>query len=141
MKRLLFLASVAMLLSFSAVAQAQQGYEVRMNAQREVYSRPVYQPATYYGREEAQPAIVPQDKVYIQVILPDGAAKVWFFEEKTKSVGAERLYESPRLEAGKTYSYEVTVTWGEEEEQVTETRTVQFTPGSMIVIDFTQPSN
>ncbi len=45
------------------------------------------------------------------VLLVPASATVWFGDQKMTQPGSERSYQSPPLEAGKTYSYTVKVSW------------------------------
>jgi uncharacterized protein (TIGR03000 family) len=68
-------------------------------------------------------------------------ADVWIDGTKTTSSGTTRAFESPLLEAGYRYSYEVRATWKENGHQVTQTQTVPVSPGmSAEVIFLAQPT-
>jgi uncharacterized protein (TIGR03000 family) len=72
------------------------------------------------------------------VLLADSDAVVLFDGHKTSSLGRERTFFPPSLEAGYTYSYHVSASWLKDGRTVTETRTVSVVPGQPSVVDFTR---
>jgi len=74
------------------------------------------------------------------VKLPDAAADVWVEKTEMKSKGTERVFESPALEADKTYKYELVARWNENGKDRTESRTVQGKAGQTISVDFSKPA-
>ncbi|MFO0844126.1 MAG: TIGR03000 domain-containing protein [Gemmataceae bacterium] len=66
-----------------------------------------------------------------RVLVPDGAF-VFVAKEKMTSTGDERLFESPPLEAGRKYSYEISVIHEGREA----TCEVRFEAGSTVEVDF-----
>lgn len=95
---------------------------------------PESKPVTMAEKPTAQPAL-------IKVKVPD-AATIWFENQKMSQSGATRVFQSPGLEAKKTYFYKVKVSWptgagtlakdfvSEQEVAVKagETTTIDFTP-------------
>jgi uncharacterized protein (TIGR03000 family) len=90
----------------------------------------------------AEPAVAtpPPDatRIRLTVRLPDAAAEVWIEQTAMKGDGPERVFDSPPLQAGKTYRYELVANWKENGESKAESRTVTAVPGEGKVIDFTQ---
>jgi uncharacterized protein (TIGR03000 family) len=74
----------------------------------------------------------------IRVTLPDGAASVWFEGNSTKTTGTDRVYQSPPITSGTTYSYRVKAAWTEGGRQIVQERTVAVGAGQTAVLDFTQ---
>lgn len=74
----------------------------------------------------------------VEVRVPDGAADVFFDGRATQQTGARRLFESPPLARGKSYSYEVRARWQENGQEVVRNRSVAVEPGQKVLIDFTQ---
>jgi uncharacterized protein (TIGR03000 family) len=74
----------------------------------------------------------------IRVILPDPQAIVWFDGGVTSSTGTERLYHTPALAYGGTYTYRIRASWTQAGRQITQERVVSVTPGQPVVVDFTQ---
>ena len=70
-------------------------------------------------------------------VPPD--AEVWFEGSKMAGAGAVRVFRAPPLAAGKTYGYEVRVRWLVGDQEETRTRTVLFTAGEAVGVDFTGP--
>jgi uncharacterized protein (TIGR03000 family) len=68
-------------------------------------------------------------------------AEVWIEGTKTAGVGATRYFQSPPLESGYRYSYDVWATWKENGREVTQTQTVPVSPGANAeVIFIAQPT-
>ncbi len=89
--------------------------------------------------EPAAKAVEPPKNLGTIVLQVPASATVWFGEQKMTQTGAERSYQSPPLEPGKTYSYTIKVSWptaaGKDytaEQEVTvranQTSRVDFTP-------------
>lgn len=72
----------------------------------------------------------------IQVSVPDPGARVSFDDTLTRQTGMERVFTSPALEPGKTYTYTVRVTWMEDDQEVTRTQDVRVQAGRMTAVDF-----
>lgn len=75
----------------------------------------------------------------LEVTLPHPEADVWLNTTAVKGTGTERAFESPELEAGKTYKYEVIARWQQDGREKAESRTVTVAAGQTVVADFTQP--
>ena len=75
----------------------------------------------------------------LSVRVPDANADVWLDKVETKQRGAVRSFESPPLEAGKTYRYEVVARWTENGRERAESRTVVGKAGETVAVDFTIP--
>jgi uncharacterized protein (TIGR03000 family) len=73
--------------------------------------------------------------VRITVVVP-ADAEVFFDGAPTSQKGAERLFVSPDLEPGKTYSYEVLARWKEKGQTVERTRTVPVSSGARVRVSF-----
>ena len=72
----------------------------------------------------------------LEVRLPHPAAEVFVNRQPTAATGTERAFESPPLEAGKEFGYEVVARWVENGEKKAVTRTVAVTAGNTQVVDF-----
>ena len=72
----------------------------------------------------------------IEVVVGDPNADVWFGHHRTKARGLKRVFETPILQPGRPYSYEVTVQWSENGVAKQDRRRVGVQPGSTIVADF-----
>jgi uncharacterized protein (TIGR03000 family) len=71
-----------------------------------------------------------QQRVWLRVLLPEEDAEVLVDGTATKQKGTSRLFESPPLTTGRTYSYTVTAKWWPNNyTEVIRTRTVVVTPG------------
>jgi len=76
----------------------------------------------------------------IQVRVP-ADAEVLVGGERTRQRGTDRLFSSPPLTPGKTYSYEVTARWREGDRPVEQTRKVRVRANGMSFVDFTRPAS
>jgi uncharacterized protein (TIGR03000 family) len=105
-----------------------------------------------YGPYPDDPGFVPQmppvpqappvanGYAHIQVLLPDGDGEVWFDGRKTRQTGTTRLFASPQLEPGKTYSYQVSAAWHQNGKLVGDERSVSVAPGTTTIVDFSRPA-
>jgi uncharacterized protein (TIGR03000 family) len=75
----------------------------------------------------------------LSVKLPQPAAEVFVNGKKTTQTGTDRIYESPPLEAGKQYKYELTARWVEGGATREVKKAVIGTPGEVVRVDFTKP--
>jgi uncharacterized protein (TIGR03000 family) len=84
----------------------------------------------------AQPpalTIPPNRAMLIVRVPPDAVVTVG--GEATRQTGLERIFTTPALEPGFTYSYEVVATWKKDGKDATASRTVQFQPGELKTVD------
>lgn len=76
----------------------------------------------------------------IKVKVPDSAT-IWFENQKMSQPGAVRTFQSPTLEAKKTYYYKVKVTWpsgsGTLAKEIVSEQEVAVRAGETTTIDFT----
>jgi uncharacterized protein (TIGR03000 family) len=72
----------------------------------------------------------------VRIQVPDANAKVWFDGAATKSTGMDRLYQSPVLELGSTYTYRIRATWMKDGKEVSQDRLIQVAPGQTTLVDF-----
>lgn len=103
--------------------------------------QPVYvQPTVAYSvapAYTAAPAAASANSATVQVLVPDGNAEVWMEGRKMPSNGSTtRVYASPSLEPGKSYTYSVTAAWFRNGKIVKEERSVPVTAGATQVVDF-----
>src|SRR5262249_8764270 len=108
------------------------------------YAVPVYQPtyvvpapATSSATPASPASAVSANAAQLQVVLPDANAEVWMQGRKMPSNGsATRVFASPSLEPGKSYTYTVTAAWFQNGKMVKEERSVPVTAGATQVVDF-----
>lgn len=83
------------------------------------------------------PAATTKSKLVITVPEPD--SELYIEGRPTKTTGVHREFETPNLEAGKTYEYDFKVSWRPNNYTVlTRTRSVQFQAGESITVDLTK---
>lgn len=75
----------------------------------------------------------------VSVKVPQGA-EVLVDGQKTVQTGTERTFESPPLEAGKSYQYTVTARWIEGGRVVELSKAVTGSPGEVVNVDFGAPT-
>ena len=75
----------------------------------------------------------------LSVKVPQPAAEVFVNGVKTAQTGTDRLYESPPLDAGKQYKYELTARWVEGGAVREVKKAVIGTPGEVVRVDFAKP--
>jgi len=86
----------------------------------------------------ATPATTTADSASIRVIVPDSQAQVWFDGTGTNQAGTDRLFHTPSLTIGSSYTYHIRATWMQNGRQMTQERTVAVTPGQMTLVNFTR---
>jgi uncharacterized protein (TIGR03000 family) len=92
-------------------------------------------PAAY---APAAPAAGPQP-VMLSVLVPKADAQVFLGDNATTTTGTERQFQSPPLEAGRSYQYTVRVRWMENGKMVEQKRDVPVRAGQEVTIDFRSP--
>jgi uncharacterized protein (TIGR03000 family) len=81
--------------------------------------------------------VPPGGVLILSVKVPQPAAEVFVDGAKTVQTGTDRLFESPPLEAGKRYQYEVTARWIEGGKTRERKMAVVGTAGEVVRVDFT----
>jgi uncharacterized protein (TIGR03000 family) len=81
--------------------------------------------------------VAPADAGFIRLQVPDKLAEVTFNGESVSSIGTTREYVTPVLQAGQTYRYTITATWGRGDQQTTMERTIDIARGETRTVDFT----
>jgi uncharacterized protein (TIGR03000 family) len=76
--------------------------------------------------------------VLIAVRVPANA-EIWFDGNKTSQTGQVRLFNTPPLEPGHEYSYEVRALWNDSGHDVDRTRKVTVHSGDRIGLNFLMP--
>jgi uncharacterized protein (TIGR03000 family) len=74
----------------------------------------------------------------VEVIVPDPLAEVFFDGQKTNRTGTMRVYDTPTLTPGKTYSYQVRAHWTQDGRTIDQQRTVIVSAGATTVVNFKQ---
>jgi uncharacterized protein (TIGR03000 family) len=92
----------------------------------------------------AAPAPPPTDtsvagrRAVVQVEVPADAT-VWFNGTQTKQGGTMRTYQTPALESGYPYYYDVKARWEANGKPVEQTRRIEVYPGGRVTVAFTRP--
>ncbi|MGL6074354.1 MAG: TIGR03000 domain-containing protein [Fimbriiglobus sp.] len=78
--------------------------------------------------------------IRVVVTLPEANADLWVQNTTLSQTGTERVFESPELESGKRYTYEIIARWRSNGREHAETRTVTATAGQLARVNFTIPA-
>jgi len=73
----------------------------------------------------------------IDILVPEGA-ELWFNGTKTQRTGTRRVFETPPLEPGTRYAYDVKARWTEGGKALERTLHVPVSAGSRRNVDFTK---
>jgi uncharacterized protein (TIGR03000 family) len=82
--------------------------------------------------------VAPADAAVIRLRVPRRFAAVSFNGQSVSSIGTTRTYVTPKLEGGKSSSYEIKVTWSTGNGQKTMEKVVAARPGQISTADFTR---
>ncbi|MGE3805558.1 MAG: TIGR03000 domain-containing protein [Gemmataceae bacterium] len=117
--------------------------EYGLFAPARMYADPYVSPyGPRFGRAlpyaEMAPAPAPTNAAYIEVSVP-ATAEILFDGSKTTQTGTDRLFETPELEPGKEFEYEVTARWQQDGKPVEEKKAVTVRAGQRVRVDFSSP--
>jgi uncharacterized protein (TIGR03000 family) len=101
------------------------------------YAPPTFPDDTTPEWEDPPPS-VSDTRAQVTVELPANA-QLWFDGTATTSTGLVREFNSPPLEPGSRYSYEVRARWDEKGHTVTQTQKVEVTAGAHVQVTFPIP--
>jgi len=98
-------------------------------------------PAAYtnVGTTNAGTGIVAQPAAMVEVHVPANA-QVWIEGDLTRQQGAVRVFKSPPLQIGKSFSYDVKARWMENGKPVEREKQVHVEAGELSVVNFTTPA-
>ncbi len=109
------------------------------------YNYVAFFPPTFTGDSPAAaPPLAPTDtrlngrRAVVQVEVPANAT-VWFGGAQTKQGGTLRTYETPPLESGYAYHYDVKARWEQGGKAVERTQRIEVYPGGRITVTFARP--
>jgi uncharacterized protein (TIGR03000 family) len=91
----------------------------------------------YYNTPTADSASNRHVRVNLRVA---NDAKIWFDASQTKQTGTARSFESPPLDVGQEYTYQIRVQWKQDGKDVTQTRQVKVHAGDVINLTMGSPS-
>ena len=74
--------------------------------------------------------------IRVCVKIADAGADRWIEKTAMAQKGTERTFESPALEVGKTYRYELLARWSADGRDHAETRVISAKPGDTVHVDF-----
>ena len=94
-------------------------------------------PTIVVAAPDADPAQATAGALILSVRVPQPAAEVFVDGVKTTQTGTDRVFESPPLEAGKQFKYEITAKWIERGAPREVKKAVVGMPGEVVRVDFT----
>ncbi len=80
----------------------------------------------------------PSNSAQITVLLPDPNAGLWFQGQPIQGTRMVRVLNSPQLNPGSTYAYDVRAAWSVNGQVVSQERHVSIQAGAAVTVDFTQ---
>src|SRR5262245_15322176 len=94
------------------------------------YSQPsyYYDPGATYAPSYAAPA-APVGAASITVNVPDPNAQVWFNGQMTRQGGTQRVFNTPSLESGYSYTYTIRAAWTQNGQPYSREQNVSVRPG------------
>jgi uncharacterized protein (TIGR03000 family) len=87
-----------------------------------------------------QPSTEAPHCIRVMVTMPHETADLWVEKQVIASKGVERIFESPALELGQRYSYQIMARWVVDGKEVAESRTVTAQAGDLVRVNFTIPA-
>jgi uncharacterized protein (TIGR03000 family) len=99
-------------------------------------TRSYYPPA---GARSSRAPRPPDSTAMLTLRVPENA-EVWFDETKTTSTGAVREYQTPALQPGHHYAYDVRARWLENGREVKQTQKVSVAAGDRRTVTFPVPA-
>jgi len=75
----------------------------------------------------------------VVVRVPDPSAQVWIGNYPSSQTGTVRTFESPPLDPGQTYSYDIRAQWNGGGQPINLVRHIDVRAGATAVVDFSQP--
>lgn len=94
--------------------------------------------SSYYDPTASGSSVSP-NRVQLEIIVPDPNAQLLIQGQPMTIMGTRRLFVSPDLEQGKTYTYKVTLKRNVNGRSEDDTREIDVQAGTMRWIDFSQP--
>ena len=98
-----------------------------------------YSAPAYGYSDDRQPVPPVDNRAYFRVLVP-ADAQLWFENQPTTETGSVRIFNSPPLQPGHSYTYDVRAQWRQGSQTVTRHRQVEISPGDRISVDFRQPA-
>ena len=80
----------------------------------------------------------PDDRAHLEVRVPAMDAQVLFDGDPTRQQGMDRMFVSPPLTPGKSFTYSIEARWMENGRMVTQSRSVPVSAGQTATVDFTR---
>jgi uncharacterized protein (TIGR03000 family) len=99
------------------------------------YVRPTTSTSFYYSPSIGDAAPTMTDRAQVEVRLP-ADAELWIDGVPSAQRGEKRTFETPTLELGRTFTYELRARWMDNGKPVEQTRQVNLFAGARPMIDF-----
>ncbi|HXG11518.1 MAG TPA: TIGR03000 domain-containing protein [Gemmataceae bacterium] len=78
------------------------------------------------------------DQVLVRVTVPEANARVWIDDHPTQQGGFERVFISPPLPSGRSYSYQIRAAWTQNGQEIIREKQVTFQPGETVTVNFAE---
>ncbi|MGL6077048.1 MAG: TIGR03000 domain-containing protein [Fimbriiglobus sp.] len=78
--------------------------------------------------------------IRVMVTMPDANADLWVEKQIISAKGIERVFESPELQPGQRYTYQIMARWTANGREQAESRTVTATAGQLVRVNFLIPA-
>src|SRR5262249_14957397 len=94
---------------------------------------------SYYA---AYPSLTAESSTKLSAVINlqvPSDAKIWFDQTQTKQTGTMRSFESPSLDVGSEYAYQIRIQWKRDGKDITETRQVTLHAGDVINLTLGSP--
>jgi uncharacterized protein (TIGR03000 family) len=79
--------------------------------------------------------------INLRVLVPDANARIWIENQEMSIQGTERLFFSPPVETGKTYTYTVKASWMENGKEVTREKKQDVSAGQEYFVNFNEAAS
>ena len=92
--------------------------------------------SNYYTPPAPETTVVPADRAQVEVRVPTPDAQVFFNGSATQQQGTDRMFVTPSLISGRTFTYSIEARWMENGRSMDKTQTVSVTAGQTAAVDF-----
>jgi uncharacterized protein (TIGR03000 family) len=99
-----------------------------------------YDGATYSSGNSSYSPVAPNNRAHVTLRVPAADAIVWIEGVQMKESGITRDYQSPPLEQGHNYNYEIRAQWTQDGKTLNQTQKFPIHAGEQVLVAFDKPS-